>query len=95
MVRNFSKYTNNSEFEHGNFSNESLGQDKHFKHVFGVGVGWEFEKTWIKMKNILASDNFTGSYKKRMWPPQLLWTPGELTDKKTWIFCYSDKIHVF
>ena len=58
MVRNFSKYTNNSEFEHGNFSNESLDQEKHFKHVFEVGVGWEFEKLLIKIKNIQATDQF-------------------------------------
>ena len=25
--------------------NESLNQEKRFKHVFGVGVGWEFEKS--------------------------------------------------
>ena len=37
------------------FSNLSLGQEKHFKHVFRVGVGWEFEKTWINIINIRAS----------------------------------------
>ena len=38
-----------------NFPNESLGQVKHFKHVFGLRVGWEFEKMWIKIQNIRAS----------------------------------------
>ena len=45
----------NLKFEYENFPNESLGQEKHFKHVFGVGVGWEFAKVWIKIKNIRAS----------------------------------------
>ena len=45
----------NLKFEYGNLPNESLDQEKHFKHVFEVGVGWEFEKTWIKIKNIRAS----------------------------------------
>ena len=45
---------NNLKYDYGNFSNECLGQEKHFKHVFGVGVGWEFEKIWIKIKNILS-----------------------------------------
>ena len=31
----------NLKFEYESFPNESLGQAKHFKHVFGVGVGWE------------------------------------------------------
>ena len=39
----------NLKFEYENFPNESLGQ---VKHVFGVGVEWEFEKMWIKIKNI-------------------------------------------
>ena len=43
----------NSKFNH--FSDESLDQEKHFKHVFGVGVGWEFEKMWMKIKNIWDS----------------------------------------
>ena len=52
-------------FEYENFPNESLGQVKHFKHVFGVGVGWEFEKMWIKIKNIRASaDIYWYLYKK-------------------------------
>ena len=42
-------------FEYENFPNENLGQVKHFKHVFGVGVGWEFEKKSIRIKNIRAS----------------------------------------
>ena len=45
----------NLKFEYENFPNESLGQVKHFKHVYGVGVGWEFEKMWIKIKTIRAS----------------------------------------
>ena len=45
----------NLEFEYENFPNESIAQVKYFKHVFGVGVGWEFEKMLIKIKNILAS----------------------------------------
>ena len=45
----------NLKYNYGNFPNESLGQEKHFKDVFGVGVGWEFEKIWIKIKNIRAS----------------------------------------
>ena len=28
---------------------------EYFKHVFGVGVGWEFEKMWIKIKNVWVS----------------------------------------
>ena len=43
----------NLKFE--NFPNENLGQVKHFKQVIGVGVGWEFVKMWIKIKNIRAS----------------------------------------
>ena len=39
----FPKTMKNSEFGHGNFPNEGLDREKHFKHVFGVGVGWEFE----------------------------------------------------
>ena len=27
----------NSKYEYGNFPNESLGQEKHFKHVFRAG----------------------------------------------------------
>ena len=46
----------NLKFEYENFQNESLDKVKHFKHVvFGVGVGWEFEKMWIKIKSIRAS----------------------------------------
>ena len=45
----------NLKFKYGNFPNESLGQEEHFKHVFGVGVGWEFAKMWIEIKNIRAS----------------------------------------
>ena len=45
----------NSQFEHGNFPNESLDQGKHFRHIFEGGVGLEFEKMWIKVKNIRAS----------------------------------------
>ena len=41
----------NLKFEYENFPNESLGE----VFVFGVGVGWEFEKMWIKIKNIRAS----------------------------------------
>ena len=52
---NFPKTMKNLKYEYGNLPNESLGQEKHFKHVFGVGVGWEFEKMWIKIKNIRAS----------------------------------------
>ena len=36
---------------------ESLGQEKHSKDVFGIRVGWEFEKIWIKIKNIQASSD--------------------------------------
>ena len=52
---NFSKTMKNLKFEYENFPNESLGQVKHFKHVFGVGVGWEFVKMWIKIKKIRVS----------------------------------------
>ena len=45
----------NLKYEYGNFQNESLGQEKPFKYVFGVGVGLEFEKIWIKIENIPAS----------------------------------------
>ena len=45
----------NLKYEYRKFSNQSFGQEKHFKHVFGVGVGWKFEKIWTKMKNIQAS----------------------------------------
>ena len=41
---NFSKNYENSKFEGGNLPNESIDQEKHFKHVFGVGVGVEFER---------------------------------------------------
>ena len=58
MRENFPKSTKNSKFDHGNFSDESLDQDKPFKHVIGVGVGWEFEKMWMW-------PTFTGSYKKK------------------------------
>ena len=44
----------NVKFEYENYPNENLGQVKHVKHVFRVGVGWEFEKTWLKIKNIRA-----------------------------------------
>ncbi len=57
----------NLKFEYENFPNESLGQVKHFKHVFGVGVGWEFEKMWIKIKNIRASADIY-IYKMRSEP---------------------------
>ena len=33
----FSKTNKNLKFEYGNFPNESLGQEKHLKHVFGGG----------------------------------------------------------
>ena len=36
---NFSKTIRNLKFEYGNFPNGSLDQVKHFKYVFGVGVG--------------------------------------------------------
>ena len=42
----------NFKYDYGNFPNESLGQEK---YVFGVGVGWESEKIWIKIKNSRAS----------------------------------------
>ena len=29
----------NLKYEYGNFPNESLGQEKYFKHIFG-GRGW-------------------------------------------------------
>ena len=32
--------------------------------VFGVRFGWEFKESWIKIKNIRASTEITGSYKK-------------------------------
>ena len=50
----FPKTTKNSKFERGNFANESSDKEKHFKHVFQVGVGWELEKIRIKIKNILS-----------------------------------------
>ena len=54
LVWDFSKTMKNLKFMYENFPNQSLGLVKHFKHVFGVGVGWEFEKMWIKIKNIRA-----------------------------------------
>ena len=60
------KTTMDSKFECRNFPNESLGQGKHFKHVFWVGVGWEFEKMWIKIRTSEPLPTFTGSYKKRV-----------------------------
>ena len=45
----------NLKYVYGNFQNDSLGQEKHFKHVFGVGVGLEYERIWIIIKNIRAS----------------------------------------
>ena len=39
LSQNFSKTKKNLKLEYENFPNESLGQVKHFKHVFGVGVG--------------------------------------------------------
>ena len=47
------------------FSKESLGQEKHFKHIFGIGVGWRFEKIWIQIKNNRDSADIIGSYKKK------------------------------
>ena len=35
----FTKTIKNLKYDYGNFSNESLGQVKLFKHVSGVGVG--------------------------------------------------------
>ena len=35
----------------------------HFKHTFGGGKGWKFEKIWLKYKNTDLQPNFTGSYK--------------------------------
>ena len=51
-------------FEHGNLLNENLDQEKCFQH--GVGVRWKFEKMWLKIKNIWASE-FSGSYKKSVY----------------------------
>ena len=39
LSQNFSKTKKNLKLEYENFPNESLGQVKHFKHVFGVGIG--------------------------------------------------------
>ena len=41
--------------EYGNFTNKSLVQEKHLKHVFWVEVGCPFEKIRIKIKNTRAS----------------------------------------
>ena len=49
----------NLKFEYEYFPNESLGQVKYSKHVFGVGVGWEFEEMCIKIKNIRASPDIS------------------------------------
>ena len=49
----------NLRFEYENFPNESLGQLKHFKHVFGVEVGCEFDK-------------IPGSYKKRVYTDKVI-----------------------
>ena len=35
---NFPKTNKNFKFEYGNFPNESLDQEQHFKHVFGVKI---------------------------------------------------------
>ena len=52
------KTTKNSIFDHEYFSDENLYQKKHFKPVFGVAVGWEFEKVWFKIKMIQASASY-------------------------------------
>ena len=52
---NFSKAaTKSSKFECWNLPNESLDEEKHIKHELRVGVGYEFETIWIKIKNIRA-----------------------------------------
>ena len=63
------KSMKNLKYTYGNLPNESLGQDqeKHFKYVFGVRVGLEFEKIWIKMKNIPASADIYWFFKKRQY----------------------------
>ena len=48
-----------------NFPNENLGQEKHFKYVFGVRIRWEFEKIWIKIKNILTSAKIYWFFEKK------------------------------
>ena len=45
----------NLKFEYENFPNENLGQVKNLSMYLGLGLGWEFEKIWIKIKNIWAS----------------------------------------
>ena len=53
---NFSKNYEEFDIWPRNLPNESLGQAKRFnKHAFGVGVGWEFQKMGIEIKNIWAS----------------------------------------
>ena len=39
----------------------------HFKHTFGGGKGWKFEKIWLKYKNTELQPNFTWSYKKNVY----------------------------
>ena len=56
-----------TKFDHENFFDESLDQEKHFKHVFEVGVGWEFEKILIKFKNIRGSVGIYWFLQKRVY----------------------------
>ena len=48
-------------FEYENFPNESLGQVKHFKHVFGVGSGENLRKCGSKLRISEPQSTFPGS----------------------------------
>ena len=49
---NFSNIYEEQEILEQKPSEESLDQEKHFKHVLGVGIGKEFKEMRIKIKNI-------------------------------------------
>ena len=57
----------NKKFEYENHPNQSLGQVKHFKHVFGVGSGENLRKFGSKLRISEPRPTFPGSYKKRVY----------------------------
>ena len=60
--------TNNWKFQGGHLSEKILDKEKHFKHVLGVGVGWESEKIYgPNIRTYERRPTFTDSYKKRIY----------------------------
>ena len=55
----------NLKYVSGNFPNESLDQEKRFKHVFGVGLDENFRKYGSNLRTSEPRPTFTGSYKKK------------------------------